>query len=142
MARKAGTESSLRISVSNLDEVRRGLRKAGDGLDKDLGKAGKAAADIVAQAAKAKVPVVTGRAKSTLRAAVVRGGGGVRFGGAKAPYAAWLDYGGRVGRNKSVVRPFKREGRIVYPTLAERRQEVIEKYEELVKDVLRRANLK
>lgn len=129
------------IRVDGLDELRKRLRAADKGLAKELGQAGKKAADIVARAAKPKVPVRTGRAASTMRAVVVNGGGGVKFGGPKAPYAAWLDFGGKVGRNKSVIRPFVKIGRYRYPALASKRDEVVRTYEELLEDVLRRAGL-
>lgn len=135
------------IRVEGLDELRKALRRGEDRLDKELGKAGKKAADIVAEAAKSKVPVRSGKAKSSLRSVVVRGGGGVRFGNARVPYAGFLDYGNKVfqgnkvGRGDTVDRPFLSEGRIVYPTLAAKRAEVRDAYEELVRDVLRRADL-
>lgn len=130
------------IKVEGLDDLRKALRKADKSLARDLGQAGKKAADIVAGAARQKIPVRSGRARASLRAAVVSGGGGVKLGGPKAPYASWLDFGGRVGRNKSVIRPFKREGRYIYPSLAEHRDDVIRTYEELVDDVLRNAGLR
>lgn len=131
------------IHVEGLNELRAALRKAGDkATGKALGQAGKSAADIVAQAARPKVPVRTGRAKASLRAVVASGGGTVAFGGAKAPYASWLDFGGRVGRKNSVVRPFKREGRYVYVALSEKRDEVVRTYAERVDDVLRDAGLR
>ena len=130
------------VTVEGLDELRRGLRTAGDkATGTALGQAGKAAADSVAQAARPKVPVRTGRARASLRAVVASGGGAVAFGGAKAPYAPWLEFGGRVGRNNSVVRPFKREGRYLYPTLAEEKDRVVRTYAELVDNVLRGAGL-
>ena len=43
--------------------------------------------------------------------------------GRAAPYYPWLDFGGRTGRKKSVVRPFIKEGRYLYPTLGEHQAE-------------------
>ena len=130
------------VSVEGLDELRKGLRKADKETAKAVSQAGKKAAEIVAEAARPRVPVRTGRARASLRAAVVNGGGAVKFGGAKVPYAAWLDYGGRVGRNKSVERPFRREGRIVYVALAEKRAQVVATYEQAVDDALRAAGFR
>ncbi len=139
----------LDVKVEGLDDLRRALRKAGDKVTgKALGQAGKSAADIVAQAARPKVPVKTGRAASTLRAVVANGGGAVAFGGPRAPYAGFLDYGNKVGsgrgvgRNDSQPREFRRAGRIVYPTLADKRDDVVATYEELVDDALRAAGLR
>ncbi len=133
----------LDVKVEGLDDLRRALRKAGDKVTgKALGQAGKSAADIVAQAARPKVPVKTGRAASTLRAVVANGGGAVAFGGPRAPYAGFLDYGGAVGRDRSVTRTVVKGGRYVLPTLADRRDEVVRIYEELVDDALRGAGLR
>lgn len=135
------------VKVKGLDELRRSLNKADKSLAKELGQAGKAAADIVARAARPKVPVLTGAAKRSVRATTRRGGGNVAFGGAKVPYAGFLDYGNRlhggrsVGRGDSVPRDYRRGGRIVYPALAEKRQQVIEEYVQLVESVLRKAGL-
>ena len=35
-------------------------------------------------------------------------------GGNKAPYYPWLDFGGSVGRRRSVRRPFLDKGRYIY----------------------------
>lgn len=133
---------NYRISVEGLKEARRALNNVEAGLGKELGQAGKAAADIVAKQTQPKVPVLTGRARDSVRAVVSQGGGGVRAGGAKAPHYGWLDFGGRVGRNKSVSREVIRGGRYIYPALAERSDDVLEQYESKVNDLLRRAGLK
>ena len=130
------------VTVEGLDELRKGLRKADKGVAKELGQAGKKAADIVAAAARPKVPSRSGKARASLRAVVVNGGGGVKGGGPRAAYYSWLDFGGSVGRKKSVYRQVIREGRYIYPTLAEKRDEVIKTYEELVDDALRKAGLR
>ena len=109
--------------------------------------AGKNAADLVAKAARPKVPVASGRAARSMRAVVRRGGGAVAFGGAKVPYAAFLDYGNKVGagagvgRGDSAPRDYRPGGRYVYPTLAAKRNEVVREYVEFLSDVLRRAGL-
>ena len=130
------------INVEGLDSLRAGLRKADAGLAKELGQAGKQAADIVARTAKPKVPVLTGRAQASLRAVVVNGGGGVRGGGPKAPHFGWLNFGGRVGRNKSVTRERVKPDRYVYTSLEEKRDEVVGAYVDGVNEVLRRAGLR
>ena len=144
----AGTPD-IGIRVDGLDDLRKQLRAADKGLAKDLGQAGKAAADIVAKEARTRVPVLTGRARDSVRAAVHRGGGAVKGGGAKAPHFGFLDYGNKphsgagVGRGDSQTAiPYRKGGRIVYPSLAAKRAEVIEEYEQLVDRVLRSAGLK
>ena len=43
------------------------------------------------------------------------------------PYYPWLDFGGRVGKGKSVRRPFNKGGRYIYPGYAKNRPEVEER---------------
>jgi hypothetical protein len=52
-----------------------------------------------------------------LQAKSTRTSARVSVGGKKAPYYPWLDFGGKTGRKKSVIRPFYKEGRYLYPTL-------------------------
>ena len=40
------------------------------------------------------------------------------------PYYPWLDFGGKVGPKRSVERPFRREGRYIYPGFGEQRDEI------------------
>jgi hypothetical protein len=51
----------------------------------------------------------------------------IKAGSAKAPYYPWLDFGGKVGKNRSVDRKFKPEGRYLYPTYKAKRGEVLER---------------
>lgn len=130
------------IGVEGLAELRRALRRVGDKVaTRELGQAGKTAAGIVAERARSKVPVQTGRARDSVRAVVAQGGGAIKGGRASVPYYAWLDFGGRVGRNRSVERPFIRRGRYIYPALDERMDDVIDTYEKLVAAVFRDAGL-
>lgn len=132
----------LQIRVEGLKALRKALNDASEGAGRELGQVGKRAADIVADTAASRVPVLTGTARASVRSVVSQGGGGVRAGGAKAAYYAWLDFGGRVGRNKSVVRDRVPGGRYIFPALAERRDDVLDQYEQAVNELLRRVGLK
>lgn len=79
-----------------------------------------------------KFPYVGGGAAGSVKPKASPRGGAIVFGGTAAPYAPWLDFGGRVGRNKSISRPFIRKGRYVYPTIAESHDEIARKVEEAV----------
>lgn len=131
----------LRIEVDGLKKLRAALRDVDQSFSKELGQAGKKAADIVAQAARQKVPVRTGRARDSIRSTAGRGGS-VAGGGARAPYYPWLDWGGRVGRNDSVSRPRLKSGRYLYPALAERRDDVVGEFADLVNELTARAGLR
>lgn len=115
------------IKIEGLREFNRGLRKMDRELPKGLRLAGNAAANIVVDEAKPRIPTgpgVGGHVKSTLKAASTRTAARVSFGSKRLPYGAWLDFGGRVGRNRSVHRPFLKQGRYVWKSFADRRAEV------------------
>lgn len=129
----------LSVRVDGLDDLRRGLRKVDKGLSRGLGQAGKNAAKIVADAARGEVPQRSGSAAQSVRALADRGGGAVKAGGPKAPYYPWLDFGGRVGRQKATVRPFRKSGRYIFPALEKHRDDVVREFERLVAAVIRDA---
>ena len=112
------------IKVTGLKEFNKGIKK----LDKDLPKGVRVAfngvADIFVAAVRPKIPRRTGRAAASLKAQSTQTLARVSAGGPKAPWYPWLDFGGRVGRKKSVVRQFYREGRYIYPTLSEQRDKI------------------
>ncbi len=118
--------SSSTLRVVGLNDFRKGLR----GIDRSLSKAVRVAlnavADVLITAARPKVPSVSGAARASLKAASTQTTAKISAGGTRAPYYAWLDFGGRVGRNRSVRRPFYREGRYIYPTLAQERPAIEE----------------
>lgn len=94
------------------------------GLPKGVRVALNDVANILVDAARPKIPQQTGAAAASLKAQSTQSAARVSMGGSKAPYMPWLDFGGRVGRKKSVLRPFYGDGRYVYPTLAEQRSNI------------------
>lgn len=111
------------IRVTGLAEFSRNLRKLDAELPKAMRVALNDAAEIVLGYARPLVPRRSGRAANSLRAASTQTAVRVKAGGRKAPYYAWLDFGGRVGRRKKTRRPFVREGRYLYPALDAKRAE-------------------
>lgn len=127
-----------RVEVEGLDELRKTLRQVGDkALPKELAQANKRAAEIVARAAAAKVPHRTGKSQKGIRALGSQREGRVRSGGARYPWLPWLDFGGKRPRDR-VGRPKVKQGRYLYPALAEKRDQVADVYEREVRDLLRR----
>ncbi len=102
------------IKVVGLAEFNRSLKRLDAELPKALRVALNQAADVVVGAAQAQIPRRTGRAAASIRAASTRTAVQVRAGGAKAKWYPWLDFGGRVGRKRSVKRAFIKEGRYLY----------------------------
>ncbi len=112
------------IKVDGLAQFVRNLRK----LDADLPKALRIgfndAAQIVIDTARPRMPRLTGRAASSLRAQSTRTAVRVTEGGRRAPYVPWLDFGGKVGRNRSVRRPFIADGRYLYASFYAKHDQV------------------
>jgi hypothetical protein len=102
------------IKIDGLNAFVRNLKKLDSDLPKGVRVAFNSAADIVVQAARPDIPKRTGAAAGSVRARSTQTAARVVGGGAKASYYPWLDFGGKVGRGKSVARPFYTEGRYIY----------------------------
>lgn len=102
------------VKIDGLSEFIRGLKK----MDRDLAKAVRLAfneaAKVVVSDAQPMVPRRSGRAAASIKAKSTQTRARVSGGGSRAPYYPWLDFGGAVGRNNSVRRPFFTEGRYIY----------------------------
>lgn len=132
------------IRVEGLREFNRNLRRMNRDLPKGLRLAANAAAQLVVDEAKPRVPTgpgVGGHAKSSIKAASTRTSARVSAGGKKYSYYPWLDFGGAVGRNKSVKRPFLKEGRYIWAAFADRRTEVQETLQTELVNVARGAGI-
>lgn len=129
------------VKVKGLAEFTRNLKL----LDRDLPKAVRVAfndaADVIVDDAKPRVPRRSGRAAGSIRARSTRTKARITGGGARAPYYPWLDFGGRVGRRKSVKRPVLADGRYIYNAYFRRKGEFKEAMEDALLDVVRKAGL-
>lgn len=103
------------IKVTGLKEFNKALKQ----LDAELPKVVRIALNKVSEAvidkARPDVPVRSGKAARSIRGQSTRTAVRVTAGGSRAPYYAWLDFGGRTGKRKSVRRPFSQYGRYLYP---------------------------
>jgi len=102
------------IKIEGLKQFSRDLKTLDKDLPKALRLAFNEAADLVVDDARPRVATQSGRARKTVKAASTRTKARVSGGGGRAPYYPWLDFGGRVGRNRSVKRTFKKKGRYIY----------------------------
>lgn len=121
------------IAIKGLAEFSRNLRKIDNDLPKALRLAGNEAADIIVQTTRPKVPTGPakgGHASTSIKAKSTRTSARVTGGGARYPYYAWLDFGGKTGRHRSVSRPFKRTGRYLWASYVDKKAAVQEKYED------------
>ncbi len=102
------------IRVDGLAQFSRNLKRLDADLPKALRVALNDAANVLVADARPRIPTLTGKARKSLRAASTRDKVRIRAGGRRAPYYPWLDFGGKVGRNKAVARPFYKDGRFIY----------------------------
>lgn len=114
------------IKIDGLQRFTRELKALDAAVPKMQRKSLNAAAEIVLGYARTRVPKRSGRAAASLKPRSTQTSVRVAAGGPRAPYYPWLDFGGRVGRRKSVRRPFIGDGRYIYPALAEKRDEFVE----------------
>jgi hypothetical protein len=118
-----------RIEVAGLREFRAALKRADAELPKQVRLVLNDAMGLVIDAARPKVPRRTGRAAGSLVARSTGKVARVQGGSRRAPYYAWLDFGGRVGVNRSVIRDFRKHGRYVYAGYFSRKPKIIEALE-------------
>lgn len=129
------------IRVEGLKAFSRGLRKVDKDLPKVLRLANNEGADIVAVTTRRIMRKRSGRAAQSVKTSSTRTAAKVSEGGNKAPYAGWLDFGGRVGRRHSVRRPFIKSGRYLYPSWEKKRPEVLTGLERSLVSAFRAAGL-
>lgn len=119
------------ISAAQLAELTAALRD----LDDDIGDlAMSLLEDIsrdIATEVRSRVPYRTGRARQSYQVH----GHSIVFGGEQAPYAPWLEFGGKVGRKDSVKRPYTRKGRYLYPTIAENLDDIEKRVDDLISQI-------
>jgi hypothetical protein len=127
------------IRVRGLKELQGAFRTIDGELPKELRVEFKAIAMSVAEKAARDVPRLTGAAARSIKPRATQKGFGLAAGGDKAPHYPWLDFGGRVGRNRSIARPVIAGGRYLYPTIAENREEIGEATDAAIKRAVARA---
>lgn len=124
--------SGKTIQVRGLRELRGALRDIEKTLGPELRKGLNEVAEVVLDTARPLVPTRSGKARASLKAGSTEKAVQIKAGGTKAPYWGWLDFGGKVGRSKSVKRRFIPEGRYIYPTLTKRRDAIEAKFYEVI----------
>lgn len=102
------------IAITGLNEFVRNLKRLDADLPKAVRRAFNTAADVVVADARPRIPRLTGTAAGSVKARSTQTAARVVGGGPKAKHYPWLDFGGRVGKGRSVRRPFLKEGRYIY----------------------------
>lgn len=129
------------IEIEGLRDFMRGLRAVDAELPKQLRIAGNEAAEIVVDDARRRIPKRSGKAAASIKARSTRVAVRIASGGRRAPYVPWLDYGGKVGPAKSVERPWRPDGRYVYPAFTDNRQKVDDVYRKALRRMAADAGL-
>lgn len=132
------------IKLKGLAPIVTGLKQLGSRGVKALETAGMNAAEMIVSKAKPLVPLgpgIGGHARDSLRAQKGPKGPEAIGGGPRFPYYPWLDFGGRVGINRSVKRPFIREGRFIWPTYNKHEADIEDMMRDELIDVLKKAGL-
>ena len=129
------------IKIEGLRELQKALKDADGESQKRLRIVFNEVAETIVQGARRRMPTKTGAAKSSVRATSGQREAKVSAGSKKAPYVPWLDYGGSVGRNKSVTRPFVKGGRYVYPTYHSNKDSIQKALVEQLTKLLREVGL-
>ena len=131
------------IKIKGLVELQAALKAVEDGAQKKLRVVFNSVAETVAQGAARRVKRgKTGHAAGSIRAQSGQREAKVIAGGRKAPYFPWLDFGGRVGRNRSVSRPFIADGRYLYPTYRAQKDSLAPALDKALHDLVVEAGLK
>lgn len=129
------------IRIEGLREFKRDLAKLGKEHPKAMRLAANSAAELVVSAARPRVPRRSGRAAGSIKAASTATAARVQEGGSRAPYMPWLDFGGKVGPQRSVKRPFLKQGRYVWKAYADNDAKVADMLETELTKVARAAGL-
>lgn len=114
------------IRIEGLRDVQAALKAADGESQKQLRAVLNGAADGIVSTARGLVPRRSGRAAASLKASSSQREVRIKGGSARVPYYPWLDFGGRVGRNNSVSRPFMKSGRFIYAAYNRRKPSFLE----------------
>lgn len=124
---------NVEIDIKGIKELQRAFSKMDGEMKSALKRAFLPIAQRVASAVQGKVPRQSGKAAGSIKAKASNYGASIAFGGSQAEYYPWLDFGGAVGRNDSIKRPFIPEGRYVYPTIADEGDELEHEVDEAIR---------
>ena len=113
------------IRVKGLRELQTALKQIDGESQKALRVALNNAVEGIAVDARRRVPTRTGKAKASIRATSSQREARVSAGKKSVAYYGWLDYGGKTGIGGSVVRPFRKQGRYLYPAYHDQADEML-----------------
>ncbi len=129
------------VAVDGIDRVRRSLRELSPAAARGLRVGLNEVSDYLIGKITPKIPSRSGKARRSVKKRSTQAAVRIAVGGRAAPYYPWLDWGGKVGPNNSVVRPYLGDGRYVYPTLAQERDAIERRVQDVLDRIARDAGL-
>lgn len=137
----------VQITTKGLTEFRNALRDVDAKLPNKLRGKLLAIAGSIAQDVRGKVPRRSGRAAGSVKAKATQKSASIAWGGESAPYFPWLDFGGSTGRGHvrgsggsgAIKRTFLKEGRYIYPTITEHKQDTARRLDEAIEELAKAA---
>jgi hypothetical protein len=129
------------IKITGLRDFQAALKQLDGESQKALRVVLNDAAAAVVGGASRRVPRKTGRAAASYRAQSSQREARVIAGGRKVPYVGWLEFGGRIGRDKATRRPWVQGGRYMYPAFDANRQSINTALATSLTELARRAGL-
>lgn len=132
------------VSMRGLAEFKARLARVHAGSTPAIRRVADDAAQLVVNRTRPRIPIgpaAGGHVRSTLKVASSARSVRVAYGSSRFPYAGWLDFGGRVGRHRSVYRPWIHEGRYVWRSYAELQSRVQGLLREGLEDLARDSGL-
>lgn len=124
------------VELVGMKEFIAKVRAAEPNLATQLRLGLKRVATLVSDTAKPSVPRRSGRLAQSVRPQATAKTAAVSMGSNAVPYAGFIEFGGRVGRNKSVVRPLVKEGRYLRPAYERRAGDVAVETEQILERVV------
>lgn len=131
-----------RVVVDGLRDLNKALKAANTEASDEMKAVLKGIAEGVVTDVRSRVPRRTGKAAASYRPRGGVKGASIAFAGSKAPYAPWLDFGGTVGKSKSVKRPFIKGGRYLYPAINDNMADIEQKVADAIDDITGRYGFK
>lgn len=129
------------IKIGGLRDFQKALKQMDGESQKQLRVVLNEAATTVGKGASRRVPRRTGRAADSLRAMSSQREARVMGGSKKVAYYGWLDFGGRIGRDKATRRPFVQGGRYMYPAFSANRDSIYKALQASLSALARNAGL-
>lgn len=133
--------ASNAVGIDGLNEFVRNLKTLDNDLPKALRLSFNEVTKVVVNDAAPRVPSKTGRARKSVKAKSTQKAARLSGGSKGVPYYGWLDFGGKGGKGKANVRPFKKDGRYLYAAYYKHRDEIPALMERALLEIARQSGV-